>query len=200
MDPISDANLLSGISDSDPDWAAVYDRCRAAMIGTAAKVFRSAEDARGGESSIDAVQQVMEETIALGLPTDIDSISRLQAYLCTAVYRRSVNIATRKPGTLDRLPEQGSSEERFDDSFMDVVEDSVIAAQAQRLVELLPEAQQHVIREHVLKGRTQQDVADDLGVSDARVRQLLTPGLRQLRSLLDVTISEKKKGKEAKPK
>jgi RNA polymerase sigma factor (sigma-70 family) len=200
MDPISDAELLAGIADGDPNWTAVYSRCRSAMYGTAAKVFRSSEDARGGESSADVVQQVLEEAKADGLPTDIDSIRRLQAHLATAVYRRAVNLTTRKSGTLEQLPQEGSSDDRLDDSFMEEVEDAIIAAQAMDLVDLLPEAQRNVIREHVLKGRSQQEVANDLGVTDARVRQHLTPGLRQLRSLLGVTITETKKGKEAKPK
>ncbi len=184
MDEISDEELLASIAAGSPNWAAVYERCRHAMFGTARRFFRTSDEARRGTSDADVVQTVMAEMIKKGLPTDINSIERLRTFMVNVTWRRTHNASQRLSAANEPFPEPGSPEELCDEAFEDYVHDQIIASQAKVLVERLPDRERHVIREHILKGRTQNEVAADMRVSDGRIRQLCTAGLHRLRGLL----------------
>lgn len=198
MDPISDTDPIAGIAAGSPNWTVVYARCRRPMIGTAITVFGSADTARGGRSAEDVVQDVMAATMAKGaLPASITSLEKLQSYLCVAVFRRALNAKTREAGTMAQLPEDIDPDDSVDDEFT-MVEYAIVAARAAELVDLLPEEQRTVFREHVLRGRTQQEVAQELGVSESMIRKHRDSGLRRLRSMLDIAINENTNRMEAK--
>lgn len=190
MDEVSDEELLAGIAAGSPNWTAVYERCRHAMFGTARHFFHTSEEARGGTSDADVVQAVMVEVMEKGLPTDIDTIERLRAFVVKITWRRAHNASRRRSATHETLPNPGSPDELRDETFEDRVYDQIVASQARVLVERLPDREGLVIREHILKARAQGDVATEMGVSDARIRQLRTAGLRQLRALIGDTAGE----------
>jgi RNA polymerase sigma factor (sigma-70 family) len=187
MDEVSDEKLLASIAAGSPNWTAVYERCRHAMFGTARRFFHTSDEAWGGLSATDVVQAVMVEVMEKGLPTDIDTIERLRAFLVTITWRRAHNASQRHAATHETLPRPGSPYELNDETFEDRVHNQILASQAIALVGQLPDREGQVIREHILKARNQGDVATEMGVSDARVRQLRTSGLRQLRALIDNT-------------
>ncbi len=184
MDEISNEEILASIAAGSPDWASVYECCRDAMFGTARRFFRTSDEARGGESDADVVQTVMLELIKNGLPADINTVKRLRSYMASATWRRAYNSSQRLQATNEPLPEPGSPEELRDEAFEEHLLGQIIASQAKVLADQLPDREKHVIREYILKGRTQVDVAAELGVSDARIRQLCTAGLRMIRALL----------------
>lgn len=190
MDEVSDEELLASIAAGSPNWAAVYERCRHAMFGTARHFFHTSDEARGGTSDADVVQAVMVEVMEKGLPTDIDTIERLRAFIVKITWRRTHNASLRRSATHETPPEPDSRDELSDEIFEDRVHDQIVASQARALVEQLPDRERQVIREHILKARTQGDVASEMGVSDARIRQLRTAGLRQLRALIGDTVGE----------
>lgn len=190
MEEVSDEELLASIADGSPNWAAVYERCRHAMFGTARHFFHTSDEARGGTSDADVVQLVMVEVMEKGLPTDIDTIERLRAFIVKITWRRAHNASLRLSATHEALPEPDSPDELSDETFEDRVHNQIVARQARALVEQLPDRERQVIREHILKARAQGDVASEMGVSDARIRQLRTAGLRQLRALIGETAGE----------
>lgn len=190
MDDVSDEELLASIAAGSPNWAAVYERCRHAMFGTARRFLHTSDEARGGVSDADVVQAVMVEVMEKGLPTDIDTIERLRAFLLTITWRRAHNASQRRAATHETLPRPGSPDELSDETFEDRVHNQIVASQAIALVGQLPDREGQVIREHILKARTQGDLATEMGVSDARIRQLRTSGLRHLRALIDDTAGE----------
>lgn len=185
MGSLSDEDLLAGIAKGEPDWRAVYERCRHAMHAAAMRYFRRREEALGGLSAEDVVQQVMSAVIRKGLPDDLASVEKLRAYMAQATLFRAHNVKTRKPAGHLPLADPGTPDEL--PGTDDVEETAVtiaVADHAKQLVQRLPGLEQLVIRRHVLEGHRQIDVAAEIGVSDARVRQLLKAGLRRLRRLL----------------
>jgi RNA polymerase sigma factor (sigma-70 family) len=185
----------AGSVGSSANWAGIYEYSRHAMFGTARRFFRTSHEARGGTSDSDVVQEAMAEVMRKGLPTDIDTIERLRAFMAKVTWRRAYNASQRRSSANEPLPRPGSPDEVRDDAFEDQIHDQIIANQAKVLVEQLPDQERHVFREHILKARTQDDVAAEMRVTDARIRQLRTAGLRRLRVLLGVT--DKPSGKAA---
>lgn len=185
MDEVSDDEFLASITSGVPNWTTVYAHCRSTMHQAARRFFRSTSEAHGGISSDDVVQNVMAEVMRAGLPQNIDSPPRLRAYMYTLTWRRSFNERRRLDARNQPVPGPGGPSEVYKDGFEDRVVDQLLASRAKVLIEELPDPEQHVLREHILKTRPQVEVARDMGISDARVRQLLTTGLRRLRTLLD---------------
>jgi RNA polymerase sigma factor (sigma-70 family) len=184
MDP-GDDDLLAGIAAGEPNWAELYKRHGDAMHNTARRFIRKENAARGGVSAEDIVQQAMSEMMGAGLPTTLASMSKVRSYFVTVVFRRAYDTVTRNPGLGTPLPEpEAPGELPADDHAQEAVEDQLLADQAKALMPLLPERERYVIEQHIMRARTQQDVGAELGVSDGRIRQLLTAGLRRLRALI----------------
>lgn len=184
-------DLLAGVAAGSPDWAELYKHHRDAMYGTARRFLRHPTAARGGVSAEDIVQQAMSEIMARGLPRDLDSMAKVRSWFVKVVFRRAYNAVARKPGDSAPLPEPDTPGEMPSDQHAEeAIEDQLIADQAKRFLPLLSAGERRVIEEHIMAGRTQADVAAEMGVSDARIRQLRTAGLRRLRALIGVPVEE----------
>jgi len=185
-------DLLAGIAAGTPDWAELYTRHRDAMYGTARRFLRDPATARGGLSAEDVVQQAMSEMMASGLPENLASMATVRSWFVKVVFRRADNAVKRRPADASPLPEADTPGELQSDQHVEkAVEDQIIADQAKAFLLLLSAGERQVIEQHIMAGLTQADVAAEMAVSDARVRQLRTAGLRRLRALIGVGVKEK---------
>jgi RNA polymerase sigma factor (sigma-70 family) len=173
--------LLDSIQAGAPDWKAIYELNRDPMSRTAARFIRGENSAVAGIQVADIVQQAMLEMIASGLPRDIKSLDGLRSWMVKVAWRRAYDVCNGPKSRVEALPPEGSPYELADDGGAEeAVELELLYEKAVAGLEQLNESERHVVREHVIRGRTQADVAGDLGVTDARIRQLRDSGVRRL--------------------
>ena len=86
----------------------------------------------------------------------------------------------------EALTDTMDTDERFTVSNLEQIETSEMSGQVKEAVRGLPKQLQSVIIEHDYKGRTLQEIADDMGVTESRVCQLRTEAIRILKGTLKV--------------
>jgi RNA polymerase sigma factor (sigma-70 family) len=174
--------LLDSIQAGAPDWKAIYELNRGPMSRTAARFIRGENSAVAGVQVADIVQQAMLEMITSGLPREMRSLDGLRSWMVKVAWRRAYDACNGPKSRVNPLPPEGSPYELADDDGAEeeAVELELLYEKAVAGLEKLNESERLVISEHVIRGRTQADVARDLGVTDARVRQLRDSGIRKL--------------------
>lgn len=165
-----------------PDWAALYQKHRHAMFRVAASVLRDQGRQREAE---DAVSAAMESLMRSPPP----GVQDWEAVLVTTTKRRALDLlrsaAYRHAGP-ELLPEH-DAEDSVDVAAeaVDTVNRRRAGAAAWDAMSMLDDRHRKVAWEYVALERPRQEVAEELGVTPARVSQIALEALRTLRAALE---------------
>lgn len=169
------------VPEDQPDWAALYVRHREAMYRVAAKVLRESGVV---DQAGDAVQEAMVSLMA-SPPSDVGSWE-------------AVMVSTAKRRALDRLrsaamqhsgPALGEEHDQADvgdlsDEVAETVDRQAAAAAVWDKLAVLDDRHRRVAWEYIALERPRAEIAAELGVTPARVSQMTTRALQQLRDAL----------------
>jgi RNA polymerase sigma factor (sigma-70 family) len=173
-----------------PDVAVLYARHRGVMYRTAAAYLRS----RGVALTVadDAVAEVVRRLLQNGVSADLAD-DDWEAYLVRAALNAAkdeIKKMTRRPDKVDvaddmRLTRAGLADSRdVEEEVMEAVDRERALRRVHSALKRLPSLQHSVVVGRHLHGRTNADIAADLGVTAGRVSQLYTAGIRALAALL----------------
>jgi len=169
-------DLLDGLAAGDETaFAALYDRCGAALYRAAATVLGSREEAD------DAVQDVFVALVRAG--DRLRGVRNLRAYVFAAVRRAA----------LRRLPSVGPVSLADHDVAAPREPEAVDAdteARLARAVAALPKAQREVIALHVDGGLTFAECGEALAVSPNTAASRYRYGIERLRAALGAEVKE----------
>lgn len=165
----------------EPDWAVLYSRHRDAMYRAAARVLRGSDRI---EDAGDAVSAAFESLMKS--PPEI--VENWEALLVHAAKMRALDIL----GSAQARRESPSSLEAYDVPALDSVEDDVIdkvdgqraGAELWDSLAVLGSRTRTVAWEYLAKGRPRSEVADELGVTPARISQIAKDATHVLRGIL----------------
>jgi RNA polymerase sigma factor (sigma-70 family) len=157
----SDDRLCVLAADSHPlAFAVLVERHKAALLRTAARVARPPQ-------AEDVVQEaLMRAWGALSAGTRVENI---QGWLHQIVRNTALNHLARERRPAERLPDDLADPQRLGAAL----DERLLAHEMLALMAALPEPQRTALAETVLAGRSRQEIAADLGVSEGAVRQLV---------------------------
>jgi len=173
-----------------PDVAVLYARHRGAMRRAAAAYLRS----RGAALTVadDAVAEVVRRLLQNGVPTDVAD-DKWEAYLVRAALNAAkdeIKKVIRRPDKPDiaddvSVARAGQADPgSMDEDVAEAIDRERALHRVRQAMRKLPSAQYAAVAGRHLHGRTNGDIATDLGVTDGRVSQLYTAGIRTLATLL----------------
>jgi len=167
-----------------PDWAALYERHRGAMLRVAASRLRLA--GRDTDQAQDVVNQVFVEVMSRPPAT----VSNWESYLVRATSHR-VSDHLSAAETRRAFPAGTAADDPtdlLDTPAPDDVEDQAIRAlrseqlrhRIREVLAGLPDSERRVMRLRLFQGKANVEIAALLGVSQARVSQLWRSGFETL--------------------
>lgn len=168
-----------------PDWAALYLKHRDAMYRVAAHTLRSAGREADAEDVVTNAMVSLMENPPQGVKNweaMMVKVTKLRAldHLKSAAIKHASGV-----GVSDCLDHDGAREFTVEDDVIEAVDRQRAAAHASDKLSILDERHRHVAREYVAKGRPRDEVAAELDVSPARVSQMATKALKQLKEALE---------------
>lgn len=172
-------------SNGEPDWAALYQKHRDAMYRVAARVLREAGLAERAEDAVmDAMTSLMRSPPA-------GTVRSWEAVLVTAAKRKALDLL-RSAAIQHRGPQLDETHDTNDRTSVDIAEEVAQRVDDTRLGAILwdklsvldPRDRQIVWQVKALE-RPRDEVAAEYQISPARVSQICTSTLRQLREALD---------------
>lgn len=165
-----------------PDWAALYQKHRDAMYRVAARTLREA--GRHGEAE-DAVMAAMESL----MKAPPSGVVNWEAMMVHAAKMRALDMLrsaeARHASSESIADDDGPVLTSVEDDVIEVVDRQRAAAVAWDKLAILPERDRRVVWEYVAKGRPRSEVAAEFDVTPARVSQISTKALRQLKDALE---------------
>jgi RNA polymerase sigma-70 factor (ECF subfamily) len=173
-----------------PDLAALYANHRVAMRRAAAAYLRT----RGTDPKLadDAVGEVVRRLQQSGPPANVPA-DKWEAYLVRAAINAAkdqIKSISRRPDQLDRMDDIGVTyadepdPTNVEDEVLDALQREQAVRRVRSALNALPSTQQTVVAGRHLKGRTNQDLASELGVTEARISQIHKQGVRALAEYL----------------
>ena len=169
-------------SNSPPDWAALYQKHRDAMYRVAARTLR---DARREAEAEDVVMSAMESL----MKKPPMSVSNWEAMLVQATKWRALDLlksaAVQHASVAEVADRDGASSDSVEDDAIEAVDRERDAMALRDKLATLDARHRQVAWEYVAMGRSRNEVAAELGVSPARVSQMASTALKQLREALD---------------
>lgn len=158
-----------------PDWAALFQKHRGAMYGVAARTLR------GAGRAVDPADVVMMAMESL-MKKPPAGVKNWEALMVETTKRRALDVL--KSAAVQRT--SASELEDHDGASPATLEDDVLDAITLReKVALLDDRHRHVAWEYIAKGRPRDEVAAGLGVSPARISQMATKALKELKEALE---------------
>lgn len=165
-----------------PDWAALYQKHRDAMYRVAARTLRGAGRAAEAE---DVVMMAMESL----MKKPPRNVKNWEAMMVKATTLRALDLlksaAVKHASGTELVDHDGAVPATIEDDAIEAVDRQRAAANAWDKLSLLDERHRHVAWEYVAKGRSRDEVAAELGVSPARVSQMATKALKELKEALE---------------
>jgi RNA polymerase sigma factor (sigma-70 family) len=170
---------VARVTGPQPDIAALYLQHRDAMYRAAASVLR--EVGRASDAG-DAVQDAIVSILALP-PSDVQN---WQALLVSTAKRRALDrlrsaSVRHSGGELDKSHEQTELGDDLADDVASAVDSQRRAALAWESLAVLNGRHRKAVWDTVALERSRSEVAAELGVSPARVSQMVTAALKDLR-------------------
>ena len=169
----------------EPDWAALYQKHRDAMYRVAARVLREAGLAESAEDAVmDAMTSLMNSP-----PTE--TVRNWEAVLVTAAKRKALDLL-RSAAIQHRGPQLDETHDTNDRTSVDIAEDVAQRVDDTRLgailwdkLSVLDQRDRQIVWEVKALGRRREEVAAEYQISPARVSQICTSALKQLKEALD---------------
>ncbi len=164
-----------------PDWAALYRKHRDAMYRVAARNLRgSGREAEAEDVVTNAMVSLMENPP--------QSVKNWEAMMVKATRLRALDhlksAAVRHASGTELVDDDGAVQTAIEDDVIEAVDRERAAAAAWDKLSLLDERHRRIAWEYIAKGRPRDAVAAELGVSPARVSQMATKALRELKEAL----------------
>lgn len=165
-----------------PDWAALYQKHRDAMYRVAARTLRNAGQAAEAEGV------VMNAMVSL-MENPPQGVKNWEAMMVKATTLRALDhlksAAVKHASGTDLLDHDGAVQATIEDDVIEAVDRERAAATAWDKLSLLDDRHRHVAWEYIAKGRPRDEVAAELGVSPARISQMATKALTELKEALE---------------
>jgi RNA polymerase sigma factor (sigma-70 family) len=150
--------------------------------------------ARGIDAKVadDAVGEVFRRLLQSGVPANVAD-DKWEAYLVRSATNAAIDEIKKLSRRVDRVDQAGDiSETRADQADESTLEDAVIeAVERVRIVDLvrakvdlLPDAQRRVVAGRHFDGRSNEELATQIGVTSGRISQIHGEGIRRLAGLL----------------
>lgn len=170
------------VSDApQPDWAALYLKHRAVMYRVASSTLRS----WGLQDLVDDVVMSAMESLMKAPPANVRS---WEAMFVTAVKRRAQDLCdsahVRRSSGSTLVDGHFPHQEDIAADVVEAIDRSRSAAIAWDALTVLDDRHRFVAQEYIAQERPRDDVARDLGVTPARVSQMRTTALTQLRGAM----------------
>lgn len=165
-----------------PDWAALYQKHRDAMYRVAARTLRGAgREAEAEDVVTNAMVSLMENP-----PQGVENweammvkVTRLRAF------DHLKSAAVKHASGAELSDHDGAAAVSVEEDVIEAVDRQRAAARAWDKLSLLDERHRIVAWEYVAKERPRDEVAAELGVSPARVSQMATKAMKQLKEALE---------------
>jgi len=161
-----------------PDWAALYLRHRDAMYRVAARTLRDLGLAANAE---DVVMAAMESLMR----KPPSSVRNWEAMLVRVTKMRAFDLlksaAVKHSSAADPVVYDAASPDDVEDEVIQAVDRQRASARVRDSLSVLDTRHRQAVWEYVAKGRPRAEVAAELGVTPARVNQMVSKALRQLK-------------------
>lgn len=165
-----------------PDWAALYTKHRDAMYRVAARTLRDAGRADEAEDVVMAAIESLMKKPPMG-------VTSWEAMLVKTTKRRALDLlrsaGVKHASSVDLADHDGATSDSVEDDAIEAVDRQRDAMALWDKLMILDTRSRLVAREYVAMGRSRDDVAAQLGVSPARVSQIATKALKQLKEALE---------------
>ena len=165
-----------------PDWAALYQKHRDAMYRVAARTLRGA----GREAEAEDVVMTAMESLMQKLPR---GVRNWEAMMVNATILRALDLLksaeVKHASGAEFLDRDGASPEVLEDDVVEAVDKQREAATAWDKLAILDDRHRQVAWGYIAKGRSRDEVAAELCVSPARVSQMATNALKELKEALE---------------
>lgn len=165
-----------------PDWAALYQKHREAMYRVAARTLRGA----GREAEAEDVVMAAMESLMKKPPRDV---ANWEAMMVKATIRRALDLLksaeVNHASGVELVDHDGALPGTLQDDVAEAVDRQRDAAAAWDALSSLGVRHRQVVWEYIAKGRSRDDVAAEFGVSPARVSQIATKALKELKEVLE---------------
>lgn len=166
------------------DWAALYQRHRDAMYKVAKRELKNA--GRPADEAQDVVMAAMESL----MKAPPKGVINWEAMMVRTTQWRAKDFlksaAVRHSSSADLADHDEASPATVEDDVAEAVDRQRAAAVAWGKLALLEKRHRMVAEEYIAKERPRDEVAAELGVSPARVSQMATESLRQLREAIEM--------------
>lgn len=164
-----------------PDWAALFQKHRDAMYRVAARTLRSA----GREAEAEDVVMTAMESL---MKKPRQSVKNWEAMMVKATKRRALDLLksaeVKHASGAELVEHDGALPGTLEDDVIEAVDRQRDAAAAWDKLSILDDRHRQVVWEYIAKGRSRDEVAADLGVSPARVSQMATKALKDMKEAL----------------
>lgn len=165
-----------------PDWAALYQKHRDAMYRVAARTLRST----GREAEAEAVVMTAMESLMKKPPR---GVKNWEAMMVKATNLRALDLLrsaeVKHASGAELADHDGASPGMLEDDVIEAVDRQRDAAAAWDKLVILDDRHRQVAWQYIAKGRSRDEVAAELGVSPARVSQMATRALKELKEALE---------------
>lgn len=165
-----------------PDWAALYQKHREAMYRVAARTLRGG----GREAEAEDVVMAAMESLMKKPPRNV---TNWEAMMVKATIRRALDLLksaeVKHSSGVELVDHDGALPGTLEDDVAEAVDRQRDAAAAWGALSSLDVRHRQAVWEYVAKGRSRDDVAAELGVSPARVSQMTTKALKELKEVLE---------------
>ncbi|QZY27785.1 RNA polymerase sigma factor [Nocardioides coralli] len=165
-----------------PDWAALYQKHREAMYRVAARTLRGAgREAEAGDVVMAAMESLMRKPPR--------NVKNWEAMMVKTTARRALDLMksaeVKHSSGVELLDQDATLPGSLEVDIAEAVDRQRNAAAAWDKLSILDARHRQVVWEYVAKERPRDEVAAELGVSPARVSQMATKALKQLKEVLE---------------
>lgn len=165
-----------------PDWAALYLNHREAMYRAAARILR-------GVDRLDETDDVVMAAMESLMKKPPQDVKIWEAMMVKAAIRRALDLVksahVKHASSTELADHYGVNLATLEDDVVEAVDRQRVASAAWNQLMLLDERHRKVLEERIVKDRSRNDVAAELGVTPGRVSQLVKEGLRQIKEALE---------------
>lgn len=162
-----------------PDWAALYQEHRDAMFRVALSVLRSS-------GQIDLAQDAVQAAMVSLMSSPPKNVENWAAVLVMTAKRRALDMVQSAFVARKVEFEEDRHRDGYPDDGFEILERLEKVERVRRIIVRYEGQDRHVLTEYLVKDRPRADIADELGVSPARVSQIAT----KIRNELEAALQE----------